>query len=1303
VKMVDRAAAMLAVFCCLVILLLAVLAVFANAPVISSCVFSLLYALYLFCANEAHEVHHAQEYENRFWTVFAILLSTAAVFATDSPIAFIGRYYPILGFTSIIVCGYLAHTYNRHAHRQALGSFSTRRLGTSIDGLSELGVPARDLLSKINSLLQKIDQTLIPSTINNVINARVILNTEREIISIFDEANPKALNYLITTSQLGLLFYKIKDHRRFNHRHRTQLIELLAVDRVSQLTVHSKVIVLHSLQMMKLPANTKAEHWVRNIILSTKQDELSELKTQADGRGNWYCMSKLIYDDIRSAVVREDILAHIQREAKVQQAHRMMRTRKSIRNKGRRAWKKILSDVDDTLSCSGGQYPAGIDRRYGKKVVYPGVLSFYRELDLGIDGPDEWPSNATGNLVFLSARPHFYKDVTEKQNFAKFKKLRNREGAGMHTIPSLLPGDLTSGTEFILKNDYEPLAQKKFQNFEKYVNIYPEYRHVFVCDNGQGDVRASEIMTESFPDQVEAVYVHAVQDVDKTYKYNAQDWKINHPEHIPFFFTTYPEAALDAAKRKSPLISVAGLRRICHDTVNDFYMIQTKDWPSQRHRSDRREELNQSLYQCNRFLETCNHLPVALLEADRLWRDRQRVSTPYGNGTVLSFDTVFDLYEVELDWRPLDLQVEECERHQSEEKIENISDDASPAAITNVLENGRPPILETVEEVDEETTEVLRASSRTIRSGSGEGSDGTSNVCARPLEGYNEADGCAGNFSNGNLHTKTGSNGDVGLASSLNKAEASSVISEAVEGFSEDRRLNAPECTLIESPSFVRNKRANSHAIKHQAMYHVQHPVIAKIQGRFLKKYIPPLLPIFTKDENEDAFSYWNSSESEVKKKPEFSKGDKCSTPFGSGCISEYRETDGIVVITFSSWSAQAYLNEKIVKHGDVQDQGGSIIGNFLWKITVEASDKVLLSKPQQRPKEIVEFPYATDSILQTPFGTGKISRPLSQAKQLDNPMSLASSTSSQGGKSSQFISDAPTFQNGTIGIDIISWVLADDTHPKLYCTVEIALQWKIIEGKNKSNASGIFSVLEYVSQSMKRLTQRKNQESKVPEEILVRRFEQYYKDGAVVTTPFGQGTVKSFRKSDGVYAVALMNWKMKGGLRPKIFLMKDAISNYVSNGCHEGYPVLTSLGVSGNLASVQPTTGIHIVTVPNAGMVCYLQPKDVLCPLKAAVTEDVLTQYGEGKVEKYRLIDNIYEINLNGSAKLYAKPEAIDRTLSGIEDSAGFGVNWLLRSLFFGSRNSENSDGNGSLISRSRSNSIISLSAASQTSRGKK
>jgi hypothetical protein len=231
--------------------------------------------------------------------------------------------------------------------------------------------------------------------------------------------------------QLALVFYKIKDHRNFRGQHRTELIELLAVDRVSLLTVRSRVLLLRALQMMKLPANTRAEHWVRNIILSTHQDDLSDLKTMTDSGGDYFCTNKLIYDDIRSETVRQDILCHFKKEAAVQQAHVDMGTRKARMRRMERGWRKVLSDVDDTLTSSGGSYPSGIDKRYNKRVVYPGVIGLYRELDLGI----------------LSARPHLYKDISERHNFAKFQKLREREGVdgrgGLHTVPSLLAGDVT--------------------------------------------------------------------------------------------------------------------------------------------------------------------------------------------------------------------------------------------------------------------------------------------------------------------------------------------------------------------------------------------------------------------------------------------------------------------------------------------------------------------------------------------------------------------------------------------------------------------------------------------------------------------------------------------------------------------------------------------------------------------------------------------------------------------------------------------------------------------------------------------
>ena len=42
------------------------------------------------------------------------------------------------------------------------------------------------------------------------------------------------------------------------------------------------------------------------------------------------------------------------------------------------------------------------------------------------------------------------------------------------------------------------MAQKKVENFSEYYQLYPEFTHIFVGDNGQGDVRAAELIAEAY-------------------------------------------------------------------------------------------------------------------------------------------------------------------------------------------------------------------------------------------------------------------------------------------------------------------------------------------------------------------------------------------------------------------------------------------------------------------------------------------------------------------------------------------------------------------------------------------------------------------------------------------------------------------------------------------------------------------------------------------------------------------------------------------------------------------------------------
>lgn len=1212
--------AMLILMALLVALVLMFLALFAMAPVCCSCLLSLVYTLYLFMAYEEHGVHHAQEYENRFWTIFAMLFSTAIFFAQDSPLA-IGKYSPSLGFFGVLLSSYAMHVYDRYVHRIALSrQTKLRRTFSLASSMGDHKVTVEQLLSKINECLQDIDQPLIPSTINNFLNRRFVLKKEKEIIEIFLECDATTLNYLVSHLKLALLIYKIKDHG-FGGQHRTELIQILAVERLAALTVYSRVIVLHALQILKLRANPRAEYWVRNILLNSTGDDLSDIKTLTDAKGDYYCMSKLIYDDIKSETVRHDILTHMRKEGAMQVTRRHIGTKRGPKRRYLMAWRKILSDVDDTLLSSGGHYPAGIDKRYPKKVVYPGVLAFYRELDLGTSGPDDWPENRVGNLVFLSARPHVYKDMSEKSNFAKFEKLRavGEDGRrGMHTTPSLLAGDLASGSQYITTNDFEPLALKKFENFKRYVSIYPEYQHIFVCDNGQGDVKAGEMMHDNFPYEYQATYVHIVQDRQKTHGYSPERWK--EKDYRPIFFTTYPEAALHAATQEPPLIRMNGLNRVCSDAVKDFIAIPDKKWYSQKQKAERRAELNQSIWKVNKVLANTEAGVVDLVQAERLWEDGEKVRTPYGNGIVLGFDPEFDLYDVELDWRPLDVQVREY--------LASIEDETIRPKQAKETEKRASSVLETVPETDEVTVDTN---------------------FIEPDEQIDDEK------QNGN-HDSPSKNGFiVSTNTSTTKEYEISDSNEVVTCVSSDESDTINEVTSSSSNDSMSNNDDGDNDDKtNERGEEVKNAfkATAKVNGRSISKFVPPTLPSFNNKKGAPLFSFWVGSSEQT-----FSEGEKCSTPYGPATVVEHRKDQKMVVVDMIGWTARAYIKED-----DVKVTKESILSNLFRR---QPSITDLQPVPRYD-----RFPYVKGVIIRTPYGNAEVTVPLPIPENDSFPEPRETSSR-------------------TICLSIKSWTLADGSHPKLYCTVKRCQAWK-----DANEAKGILSAFGTLVSTINREIQGRlitSTQKPQDEKVTKPKFKQYYRDSAAVSTAFGNGRVTEFRKLDGFYRVSLSSWKLANGCSPTAWLREVDISYQIAKGCKEGYPVLTYLGVSGILESVQPTTGIHIVSAPSVRMVLYLQPEAISRALKAAVGEDVLTAYGEGIVERYDKVNDTYVIKLNGwNARIYAKAETFDRVRDSMRDREGsFGMDWLLRFFFM------SSDPGGQGM-RSRSNSVVSGASTS-------
>lgn len=248
------------------------------------------------------------------------------------------------------------------------------------------------------------------------------------------------------------------------------------------LTTEAKAVFLNAFQKIGLYKYAQA---VRKLLLSCDGDELMVLKALLDSSADYHDLYQLVYAGMLDSSLQLEIVTHLQEQA-LQLRHQ----------KGGRLGLKIVSDIDDTVICSGGMFPAGCDTRLPRHMVYPGCMALFRELD------ETWEvGKPSSNLVFLSARPRVYKDLTARRTFSVFKELFHR--GKLHSLPSLITGSMRRGVLATLRalcsvrTAWQQVGEKKVECFQRYRALYAEYDFVFFGDNGQGDLLAAQRMQES--------------------------------------------------------------------------------------------------------------------------------------------------------------------------------------------------------------------------------------------------------------------------------------------------------------------------------------------------------------------------------------------------------------------------------------------------------------------------------------------------------------------------------------------------------------------------------------------------------------------------------------------------------------------------------------------------------------------------------------------------------------------------------------------------------------------------------------
>ena len=249
-------------------------------------------------------LHDHHEAENRFWSALAFVFVCAVIFG-ETPISF-GYSNPALGLLVAILMSVYMYGIQRDMTRARLRR--SAKLPHSASWASVMN------MNTANAKLESVERDLSIVDVSSLAmkwlpsRKRAILDAERRIIETFRDATQEELNYLVSNSQLALIFYKIKDrdvmrilNKNMNH-HRTKILELLAVKRVSEMGVRSKVAVLDALQKMRLNAHPRGEEFVHSILTSTMANDLTRLKGFMDSKGTFHNMHKLVFMDVSSLV-----------------------------------------------------------------------------------------------------------------------------------------------------------------------------------------------------------------------------------------------------------------------------------------------------------------------------------------------------------------------------------------------------------------------------------------------------------------------------------------------------------------------------------------------------------------------------------------------------------------------------------------------------------------------------------------------------------------------------------------------------------------------------------------------------------------------------------------------------------------------------------------------------------------------------------------------------------------------------------------------------------------------------------------
>jgi len=290
--------------------------------------------------------------------------------------------------------------------------------------------------------------------ISDILSARTRAKHENKVLDLVRLYQGQDLADLLDLLDLDRLLNAL-DNRRWGPDSLKEFMRLVQ-SVVNKMSITVKAMMIRTLARKKMAL--AEEKFLAALFKSESGEGLTRLKLDVDRATDGYDLLHILYQRFQNVEIRFELIHHFIRHCP--------------EHKGLR----VVSDIDDTL------YSSLHDHRYARGTIYPGVLELLSQLS-------PYPP------IFLTARPELSASLFER---ITHRQLRRYGIEGATVLSGNLPGLF----------GHQRMANQKARTLTQYIELYPEFRFLFLGDSGQGDMALSQKLLERNPPPIERALIH---------------------------------------------------------------------------------------------------------------------------------------------------------------------------------------------------------------------------------------------------------------------------------------------------------------------------------------------------------------------------------------------------------------------------------------------------------------------------------------------------------------------------------------------------------------------------------------------------------------------------------------------------------------------------------------------------------------------------------------------------------------------------------------------------------------------------